>query len=895
MTGPQSPASHTSLSASERRSMEERRLRDALLHIARDRALRSADLREAFAVVAESVAVALDAGRAGIWLLSADGTTLACSTLWERGGGRRASGGEITVADHPDYFDAIDSDRAMAVCEAASDPRTAELHATSLEPNGVTSMLDAAVRRGGRLAGVLRVEHKGEPRHWTSEEAMFLASAADLTAVALEAADRRRVEDALRRSEERYRGFIDLSVEGIWRLDADPPIPVDLPVGEQVRRIMCEARFAECNRAYARMHGLDDRKEIVGKTMADLVLEERYASLVEFTVRSGYRVADLEIGRHDQSGRMRWFSLNISGIVRNGLLIHFWGVQREITDRVRYIEALEHRATHDALTDLRNRAWLLRQLEELETRGPAAGVAALLLLDLDGFREVNDALSHEAGDILLRAVADRLRAIGEKQRIAVARFGGDEFGFLMESARDAVHVAGVAEAILETLRAPFDVGGIRLELGGSIGIALFPSDAADGCTLLRRAEIAMYTAKGELRKYDFYSPARDPHDSERLALVAGLGAAIRQREFVLYYQPKIDLRDDSLSGFEALVRWHHPKRGVVLPADFISWAEKSDLIRPFTSNLLEQGIARLSEWNRRGMKATLAINLSPRNLLDERVAEEIRQLLRTYDVAPGSFLVEITESSMMSDPERALDTIRRIDDLGVRLSIDDFGTGYSSLAYLKRLPVDELKIDISFVTHMLRNPSDRTIVRATIDLAHNLGFVVTAEGVEDEATLEELRRMQCDYAQGYFLGRPMPCEALENWLARRAGTTTARPEIESEPMEGYTLFVYRGAFTDSALHALAGRLIDDSRGSANRRVMVDLTESVGVADDFGIAARFELAERFARQWPRDVRLAILGHEGQDDPGRIWELAAVNRGLDARIFFDREAATAWLLA
>jgi diguanylate cyclase (GGDEF)-like protein/PAS domain S-box-containing protein len=737
-------------------------MRDTLLQLARDAAFAARDLTRFTALVTERVTEALDVQRASVWFLDEQRQLLRCADRYDRSTAMHDSGTALEVARYPEYFRALELDRALAAHDARSDARTAQLFESYTAPAGITSMLDATVRRAGAAIGVVCAEHVGDARVWSSHEESFAASVADFMSIALEMEERRRAEEALRRNEERYRGFISLSAEGIWRIDIDPPVPIGLPVMDQVRRIACEGRYAECNAAYAEMHGLSGPGDIIGKTTDDLVPEDIYSPLIEHTVRSGYTVHELEIVRSSE-GRQRWFSLNVLGMVEDDHLVRFWGVQREITERIEQMSTLEHQATHDGLTGLWNREWLYRRLGDTVSRD--GRMIALLLLDIDNLREINDSIGHEAGDVLLSSVSNRLRALASRHECDVARFGGDEFAIITSASRGPAACAALASVILDAVREPHEVSGIAVELGASIGIALAPHDANDAQTLIRRAEVAMYSAKADLRKFSFYDSERDPHSPSRLALVGGLGAAIRRDELVVHFQPKIDLQKKCVNGYEALVRWEHPSRGLVPPGEFMPWAEKSDLIRPLTFYILERTLAQLRAWRDAGLETTVAVNLSTRNLLDEEAPERIAELLRKSGIPPSMLIFEITESSMMHDPARALQSLREIDALGVRLSIDDFGTGYSSLSYLKRLPIDELKIDLSFVTHMLDSAEDRTIVQSTIGLGHNLGLSVTAEGVEDARTYEALRAMGCDAAQGYFFSRPMPAGDVAAWHA----------------------------------------------------------------------------------------------------------------------------------
>jgi diguanylate cyclase (GGDEF)-like protein len=434
-------------------------------------------------------------------------------------------------------------------------------------------------------------------------------------------------------------------------------------------------------------------------------------------------------------------------------------------------ELNEHQALHDALTGLPNRRLFRQRIAEaLEDLGGLK--AAVLILDLDRFKEVNDTLGHEAGDKLLQELGARLRQV-IRASDTVARLGGDEFGVLLPRQADAESVVLTIKRIRHAIEEPVMVEGLPLGVEASIGVAFCPDDAQDVETLLRRADVAMYRAKDESSTYAFHDERIDRRDPARLTLVAELRRAIRNRELVLHYQPKAALRSGQVASVEALVRWLHPERGLIPPDEFVPLAERTGLMKPLTSYVIDEALRQCAEWRDRGLNLAVAVNLSTRNLLDVSFPEEVAELLRARGVEPSLLEFEITESTVLIDPARSKLVLDRLSAMGLRLSIDDFGTGYSSLAYLKRLPLNELKIDRSFVMHMLENDDDAVIVRSTIDLGRNLGLEVVAEGVEDASTWDALASLGCDVAQGYFLSRPVPAEELGKWLAGRPRASLA--------------------------------------------------------------------------------------------------------------------------
>ncbi len=456
----------------------------------------------------------------------------------------------------------------------------------------------------------------------------------------------------------------------------------------------------------------------------------------------------------------------------------------------RQAEENRHQALHDDLTDLPNRSLFRDRVQQaLRAAERDETCAAVMLIDLDRFKDVNDTLGHQSGDRLLRELGPR---VGSTLRASdtVARLGGDEFAVLLPQVQDAAGAVLVADKLRETLARPFAIDELVLEVEASVGIALFPEHGSDVDTLLQHADVAMYRAKEAHAGIELYALEHDHYSPSRLALVGELRHAIANGELILYYQPKAYLRSGEVSRVEALVRWEHPKRGLLTPAEFIPRAEQIGLMRPLTLYVLERALRQCRAWQEERLELAVAVNLSARDLLDLELPDKVAALLKTSGVDPGLLEVEITESTILADPLRARAVLLRLSELGVRIAIDDFGSGYSSLGYLKRLPVDVLKIDKSFVVDMESDDNDATIVRSTIDLGHNLGLEVVAEGVESEEIWNDLARLGCDIAQGYYLGRPMPPEVLPSWLEetrlkrRTSSPSAVRPEARPRRASG---------------------------------------------------------------------------------------------------------------
>jgi len=441
----------------------------------------------------------------------------------------------------------------------------------------------------------------------------------------------------------------------------------------------------------------------------------------------------------------------------------FIAIVQDISERKRYIADLEHKALYDALTDLPNRALLRDRLEHsLKAAHRETLPLAVLMIDVAHLGEINDLLGHQSGDVVMQEVASRLqRQLRESD--TVARLSGDEF-VLVLSGVGSKQVYATVEKIQRLFEQAVVVNDASLEIEVAIGIALYPDHGDDPDILLQHTDIAMRVAKNEATGFSIYNPESDPFSLRRLQLHGELRQAINEKSFALYYQPKIDIKTNRITSVEALARWPHPVDGMIAPDDFIPMVEQSGLIQPFTLWVLEQAIEQCRHWIDTGIEISIAVNLSTRNLLDPNLPDSIAKLLESYKVGPECLSLEITESAVMSRPENALKILMRLDEMGLKLSIDDFGTGYSSLAYLKKLPVQELKIDQSFIFGMTTNENDAVIVRSTIDLAHNLGLHAIAEGVENQDTLDLLAILDCDTAQGYLMGRPMPIQELNQWL-----------------------------------------------------------------------------------------------------------------------------------
>jgi diguanylate cyclase (GGDEF)-like protein/PAS domain S-box-containing protein len=571
----------------------------------------------------------------------------------------------------------------------------------------------------------------------------------------LDITERKQVEGALRESEERFRAVFDRAAIGIARIDLD-------------------GRIIEANPALQRMLGYSvaelTHNRLANFIHPDHLQDGRLQQLTELSEGKRHELQQ-ELRYVHKAGAMVWCN-SIASLVRGSsneplfLIV----MAEDITSRKSQELALEHRALHDGLTDLPNRTLLydrLRQAILLSKREHQP--LALLMMDLDRFKEVNDTFGHHAGDDVLRQVAARLKS-QLRESDTIARLGGDEFAIILPGVADEAAAGLTAGRLLQALLQPLAIEGEQLEIRASIGIVLFPRHAEDAESLLRRGDAAMYEAKRAGTGIAFYAGEQDVDNAGGLALTFELRRAIDDGELVLHYQPLLRCGTGEVLGVEALVRWPHPRLGLLSPDRFIPLAEQSRLIRPLGRRVLEAAVQQQDRWWREGMTLRMAVNMSMRNLQDPELLLCVTRVLESYNVPAEWLTIEITESTLMADADETLKVLTPLKAMGVRIAIDDFGTGFSSLTNLRRLPIDELKIDRTFVTEMATKKKDSLIVRSTIDLAHALGLVAVAEGVEEQSSWDMLAAQGCDFAQGYYLSRPLTADAFVRWYRDRSRT-----------------------------------------------------------------------------------------------------------------------------
>jgi len=567
---------------------------------------------------------------------------------------------------------------------------------------------------------------------------------------------RRASEQALHEAERRFRSIFENAVEGIFQSTPDKG-------------------YLAVNPALARMYGYDSPAQMID-TLRDIqhqlyVEPDRRAEFLRLMSRHG-QVLNFESQVRQRNGNVIWISENARAVRgAGGEILFYEGTVVEVTERKVYEAKIRHQATHDALTGLPNRNLLSDRLQQAIHHAQRNGdIAAVAFIDLDHFKFINDSLGHQIGDELLKVVAARLKSC-MRTTDTVARQGGDEFVIVLSSQKGMEAVTDTIRRILAVVAAPAPVNELELHVTCSIGVSVFPDDGHDAETLLRNADSAMYKAKELGRNsFEYFAAEMNTHAMQRLDLLNSLRHAVANKEFVLHYQPKIDLASGRLVGAEALLRWHSPSRGMVPPGSFIPLAEESSLIIEIGEWVLRAACAQNIAWQQAGYPAIpVSVNLSPRQLMREDIVGVVADVLRESGLAPGCLELEITETVLMRDVDKSLAALKKLKELGVKISIDDFGTGYSSLNYLKRFPVDTLKIDRSFVSDIATDQDDAAIVKAVISLAHILNLRVVAEGVEAEEQRRFLLENGCDEVQGYHFGRPVPCDAFAHaWLRGKA-------------------------------------------------------------------------------------------------------------------------------
>ena len=702
--------------------------------------------------VLEALCMSLDWEVGEYWEVDADREVMQFGTLWHVPDidieALEASVRTLTLKRGEGLAGEVWESGAPVAIEDPSDVRYVRSEAA--RTLGLRSVIGFPVRSGRRVVGVIALNSRTERR---LDEGL-LAVMNDVGSQIGEFVERKRAEGALQESEKRMRSVLDNVSDGLVTIDS-------------------EGRIESVNPSVVQLFGYTP-EELIGQQAEVLIATANRGGFMEY-VQHRVRKELPASGTHETMGRRKEGSLFplefIVSSMKLGSRHLFIATLRDISERKAHTDALEYQALHDALTGLPNRSLFNDRLRQalLAARRNRQSFG-VLLLDLNRFKDINDAFGHDRGDSLLQEVAARIRG-ALRATDTVARLGGDEFAVLTTEAKNPESIVAAALKILTSLEAPFAIGDQMVESGASIGIALYPQHGDDPATLLRRADVAMYVAKRSGLGHTVYSPEHEAQAFKRSGLAGELRRSIAQGELVLHYQPQMKLSSGATYGVEALVRWNHPREGMLPPDRFIPMAEDTGMIRPLTDWVLDSALRQLRAWMDSGMTLSMAVNISPQSVEDPSLVETVARALSTWGIEPSRLTLEVTESVAMAGA--AGKALHNLSDMGVQVSLDDFGTGYSSLLYLKRLPVSEIKIDRSFVSGLASDGDSAAIVRSAVGLGHNLGLRVVAEGLQDRHAEAILMDSGCDAAQGFLIGRPVSGLEMTSYLSTTAGAERA--------------------------------------------------------------------------------------------------------------------------
>ena len=737
------------------------------------------DFARASVQIIKHIATLLAVTRGGLWQFSAGLRDLVCLYQYDASGQQGASlnadgtpnteppvGQVLSATDFPTYFAAVTQRRSLAVDDAIADPVLHEFRAAYLPQTGVRSLLDVPIFSHGMLWGMVCFEDCAGVRHWDTDAQAYAGSAVDLLALAFEVAARAKSESELAATRDRHRAFIQASLDSIWSVDVSNGIDTSLTPQQQIELLREHGTITDVNAAFARDYSME-APQIFGRKMSAFMPELfRGTSMLDWIDR-GYRLIERELQLRVTNEEHHWLSLTLLGVVEDGKLVRIWGARRNITDRKRYQSLLEQLAFRDPLTGLLNRQRMVTEINEMiETTESQASdaVATLLLLDLNQFKDINDTLGHGAGDEVLRQMKTRFDEALALENAVAARLGGDEFGVFARGVGTAEGAMRLGDALTAALSKPFTIGGGKFHISASVGAAIYPTHGRTFSELSHSADEAMYHAKQTGGGVRLFSRHTAVFEQRKLLLLAGLPDAIDRGELVLEFQPIIHCVTRKTARMEALVRWNHPTYGRLTAKDFVHKAEMSDSIRVLTRWVIESAIRAASEWQATAPGVGVAVNISPRLLGDSVIVAHLQKSVIKFGLPARLVDLEITETSLIHNPDRAAHILEDCRAQGFSIVIDDYGVGFCSLAYLRRLPLKGLKIDNSFVTRVTQSAEDAIIVQSTITLAHNLGLTVVAEGVEDVTTLKFLEQHGCDYAQGYGISHPLGLADTLIWL-----------------------------------------------------------------------------------------------------------------------------------
>lgn len=722
-----------------------RRHNEILVNLSKNKLLLSGDLAATMNLITETAAGALDVDRVGIWLFNEDRTCIACRDLYDRQTGRHSAGLELHARDCPVYFKTLEQDRTISAHDAVTDPRTSEFADHYLVPQGIGAMLDAPIRLSGRTVGIVCHEHVGPPRRWNAEEEVFAGSMADFVALALETSEHRRAEDYVRLAAKVF----ESNSEGIVITDA-------------------EANILDVNLAFTTITGFT-REDVVGRNPRIMKSGRHgpdfFRKMWQTLGETGRWQGEIWDQRKNGEIYPKWLSISAS-MDDTGRITHYIGIFTDITRIKQTEDYLQYVANYDSLTGLPNiNLFRDRGNQAFRLADRSRRLVAVMVIDMDRFNYINETMGYRAGDQLLVQVGRRMVA-GLQQTDTLAYLDRDTFLVLLPDLHRTQDGVRIAQRLKESLRRSFHFGEREFFLSASMGLAFYPPDGKEMDELLKNAEAALHHAKNLGKNtLQCYSAGMQQETMEWLEMETGLRYAVENDELELYYHPQMDLAEGHLVGLEALLRWRHPTLGQVPPDKFIPLAEETGLIIPMVGQVLGKACHQARAWQELGSgPLRVAVNLSAVEFHHPDLVDTVRQALETSGLPPGLLELEITERIIMREEKETIRTLRRLKDIGICLSIDDFGTSYSCLNYLRQFPIDKLKIDKTFVSHLQTSSSDAAITRAIIFLAHSLGLKVIAEGVETREQLEFLRQFGCDEIQGFIISVPLPASEMTRLL-----------------------------------------------------------------------------------------------------------------------------------
>lgn len=725
------PTQPTSSSEDQQRQQRSQAQQSLIVRLARQHYTTSDPLREAAELITRSACSLYGVARASIWNLN--GANLAPVTLFRRDIDRHERAMPFAMGDCPDYLQALQSGRAIDAHDASLDPRTRELRDSYLQPMGITAMLDASIRVGGEVVGVLCLEHTDSRRVWQADEIAFAGELADQYAQVLSNQQRRSATSELHL----FKRAVEQSASAFILVDRDGLVEYVNPSFTAIT--------------------LYSSDEVQGRRLSELQALENLGELLfdAPTSLSEHNNWQGEFKSRRKNLEPYWGQLSISKVhADDGTLTHYIGIYEDVTESKQAQQRIERLAYSDSLTGLGNRYAFIRALEHRFASADGKPFS-LLLVDIDNFKRINDSLGHQTGDKLLISLARRLRNSLTPSGI-LARFASNEFAILLDAA-DLAGAQQLAHQVLHTLDKPLFVDNQLISVTGSVGVASTPEHGTDPQTLMKHAGLALHKAKANGKhQLQVFTEVLNAEADYKLFVENNLRRALTQNELEVFYQPKLCLKTGQLTGMEALLRWHHPEKGMIQPDQFIGVAEETGLIIPIGKWVVRQACHMSKQLTAAGLgNLQVAINLSPKQFSDPDLVGSIAAILHEEQLAPTLLELELTESLLLEATDDTRHQLSRLKSLGLTLAMDDFGTGYSSLSYLKKYPIDVIKIDRSFIKDIPENQDDMEITSAVIAMAHKLKLKVVAEGIETTAQLGFLRRQHCDIGQGYLFDRPI--------------------------------------------------------------------------------------------------------------------------------------------